>query len=87
MSIMSIISSIILGLIVGALARSMLPGEQKMGWVMTAVLGIAGSVLASVVGQAMGWYKPGEVAGWMASVGAAIVLLFVFSKLQGGKSS
>ena len=84
---MSIISAIILGLIVGVLARSILPGEQKMGWILTCVLGIAGSAVANYVGQALGWYQPGEVAGWFASLAGAVVLLFLVSKLRGGASS
>ncbi|MCY7315109.1 MAG: GlsB/YeaQ/YmgE family stress response membrane protein [Rubrivivax sp.] len=84
---MSIITSIFIGLIVGALARGLLPGEQKMGWILTCVLGIAGSVLAGLVGQALGWYAPGQPAGWIASVVAAIALLFVVSKLRGKGSS
>ena len=82
---MGIFYNIILGLIVGALARGLLPGEQKMGWILTCLLGIAGSVAAGFIGQALGWYAPGQPAGWIASVVAAIVLLFVGSKLRGGK--
>ena len=81
---MGIIGTIIVGLIVGALARFVLPGEQKMGWIMTCLLGVAGSVVAGYVGQAMGWYQAGQGAGWIASVLAAVVLLFVVSKLRGG---
>jgi uncharacterized membrane protein YeaQ/YmgE (transglycosylase-associated protein family) len=84
---MSLISNIILGLIVGALARGLLPGEQKMGWILTCLLGIAGSVVAGVVGQALGWYAPGQPAGWIASVLAAIVLLYIGSKFKGGGSA
>jgi uncharacterized membrane protein YeaQ/YmgE (transglycosylase-associated protein family) len=84
---MLIFSNIVLGLIVGFLARGILPGEQKMGWILTCVLGIAGSVLAQVAGQALGWYAVGEPSGWIASVLGALALLFVGSKLQAGKSS
>ena len=62
-----IIGTIIVGLIVGAIARFLLPGEQKMGWILTCVLGIAGSFLAGFVGQALGWYQVGQAAGWIAS--------------------
>ncbi len=84
---MSIISTIILGLVVGALARALMPGDQKMGWILTCVLGVAGSVGAGLVGQAMGWYQPGQPAGWIASVVAAIVLLFVVSKVRSSGAS
>jgi uncharacterized membrane protein YeaQ/YmgE (transglycosylase-associated protein family) len=84
---MLIFSNIVLGLIVGFLARGILPGEQKLGWIWTCVLGIAGSVLAQLVGQALGWYAVGEPSGWIASVLGALALLFVGSKLFTGKSS
>ncbi len=81
-----IIGTIVLGLVVGAIARFLLPGEQKMGWILTCVLGIAGSFLAGFVGQALGWYQVGQPAGWIASVVGAIVLLWVVGKVQ-SKSS
>jgi uncharacterized membrane protein YeaQ/YmgE (transglycosylase-associated protein family) len=81
---MSIIATAILGLIVGALARFVMPGEQKMGLLLTGALGIAGSMLAGFVGQAIGWYKVGQPAGWIASVLGAVLLLFVVGKLKGG---
>ncbi len=84
---MGFIGTIIVGLIVGAIARFVLPGEQKMGWILTGLLGIAGSLLAGFVGQALGWYQVGQGAGWIASVVGAVVLLFVVSKLRGGSSS
>jgi len=79
---MGIIGTILVGLIVGALARFVLPGEQKMGWILTIVLGIAGSLVAGFVGQALGWYAVGEPAGWIASVLGAVVLLIVVGKLN-----
>ena len=79
---MSIFGSILLGLLVGFLARGIMPGEQKMGWILTCLLGIAGSLLATFAGQMLGWYGPGEFAGWIASVVAALVLLFVVGKLR-----
>ena len=72
---MSIIGTIIVGLIVGLIARALKPGRDPMGWIMTILLGIAGSFLAGYVGQAMGWYQVGEPAGWIASVVGAIILL------------
>ncbi len=81
---MGIIGTIIVGLIVGALARFVLPGEQKMGWIMTGALGIAGSLLAGFIGQALGWYRAGEGAGWIGSVVGAVLLLFVVNKFKGG---
>lgn len=83
---MGIVSTIIVGLIVGALARLLMPGDQKMGLILTCLLGIAGAFVAGYVGQAMGWYTVGQPAGWIASVVGAFVLLFVFEKVRGSKS-
>ena len=79
---MGIIGTIIVGLIVGALARLVMPGEQKMGWILTCLLGIAGSMLAGFVGQQMGWYTVGQTAGWIASVLGAVVLLVVIGMVR-----
>ena len=79
---MGIITTIVVGLIVGAIARFVLPGEQKMGWIMTCLLGIAGSFVAGYAGQALGWYAPGQPAGWIASVVGAVVLLVVVGMLR-----
>lgn len=83
---MGILGTIVVGLIVGAIARFLLPGEQKMGWILTCLLGIAGSVGAGFVGQAMGWYTAGQGAGWIASIVGALVLLFVVQKVRGSGS-
>ncbi len=81
---MGIIGTIFVGLIVGAIARLLMPGDQKMGWILTCLLGIGGSVAAGFIGQAMGWYAAGQGAGWIASVVGALVLLFVVQKVRGG---
>jgi uncharacterized membrane protein YeaQ/YmgE (transglycosylase-associated protein family) len=80
---MSIIGTIIVGLIVGALARFVVPGEQKLGWILTCVLGVAGSLVAGFLGQALGWYQAGQGAGWIASVVGAALLLLVVQKVRG----
>jgi uncharacterized membrane protein YeaQ/YmgE (transglycosylase-associated protein family) len=84
---MGIISTIIVGLIVGAIARFVLPGDQKMGWILTCLLGIGGSLIAGYVGQAMGWYAVGETAGWIASVIGAVILLVVVQMVRRRSSS
>ena len=76
---MSIIATIFIGLIVGLLARFLKPGNDPLGWIMTIILGIAGSFLASYAGSAMGWYRAGEPAGFVASVVGAIILLSIYS--------
>ena len=79
---MGIIWTLIIGLVVGFIARAVLPGEQKLGWIMTAVLGVAGSFLASFIGKAMGMYSDGSPAGWIASVLGAVVLLIIYGIVQ-----
>ena len=80
-------STILVGLIVGAIARFVMPGEQKMGWILTCLLGVGGAFLAGFAGQALGWYSVGQPAGWIASVLGAVVLLFVVGKLRGGSAT
>jgi uncharacterized membrane protein YeaQ/YmgE (transglycosylase-associated protein family) len=76
-----------IGLIVGAIARFVLPGEQKLGWIMTAILGVAGSFLANYVGAAIGWYKSGQTAGFIASVIGAVILLVVYGMVKNKANS
>lgn len=81
---MSIIIMIVVGFIVGLIARFIMPGSQPMGFIMTTILGIVGSVLAGFLGQAMGWYPPGAPAGWIASVIGAIILLAIYGAVRRG---
>jgi len=80
---MGIIVTIIVGFIVGLIARAIKPGNDKLGIIMTTLLGIAGAFLARYVGMAMGWYREGDPAGWIASVIGAVVLLVLYSLLVG----
>jgi uncharacterized membrane protein YeaQ/YmgE (transglycosylase-associated protein family) len=80
---MSIIGTIIVGFIVGLIARALKPGDDRMGIIMTTLLGIAGALVAKYVGQAMGWYGPNDTAGWIASVIGAIVLLVIYGLVRG----
>jgi uncharacterized membrane protein YeaQ/YmgE (transglycosylase-associated protein family) len=74
---MSIIITLIIGLIAGFVARAIKPGDDNMGIIMTALLGVAGSFIASYGGSALGLYAPGATAGFIGSVIGAVVLLFV----------
>lgn len=74
----SLLGTLIVGLIVGLIARAIKPGDDSLGWIMTILLGIAGAFLASYIGVAMGWYQQGDAAGWIASVLGAIVLLVIY---------
>lgn len=69
---------VLIGFLAGLVAKWVTPGRGPSGFILTAVLGIAGSVLASFIGQEMGWYAAGHVAGFIASVVGAIVLLLVY---------
>ena len=79
---MALLGTIFIGLIVGFIARALKPGDDKLGWIMTAVLGVAGSFLANYAGQALGWYQPGQAAGFIAAVVGAVILLFVYALIK-----
>jgi len=76
---LSLIGTIVVGLVVGLIARALKPGDDSMGLIMTIILGIAGSLLAGYAGRALGWYQPGQAAGWIASIIGAIILLTTFA--------
>jgi uncharacterized membrane protein YeaQ/YmgE (transglycosylase-associated protein family) len=80
---MTILGTILIGFIVGLIARALKPGDDKLGLIMTTLLGIAGAFLARYVGMAMGLYTEGQAAGWIASVVGAIVLLFIYGLVRG----
>ncbi|HEX6723026.1 MAG TPA: GlsB/YeaQ/YmgE family stress response membrane protein [Burkholderiaceae bacterium] len=71
---------VIVGFVVGLIARALLPGDQKLGIIMTAVLGIVGSLVAGFIGQALGWYQAGQGAGFIGSLVGAILVLFIYTK-------
>ena len=79
---MSIIGTIVVGFLVGLLARAIKPGDDRMGIIMTTLLGIAGALAAKYIGQALGLYGPNEAAGWIASVLGAIVLLVIYGLVR-----
>ena len=75
---MQIISIIIVGFIVGLLARALKPGNDSLGFLMTTVLGIVGSAVANFLGYMLGLYGPGDAAGWIASIIGAIIVLYLY---------
>lgn len=81
---MGILWTIVLGFVIGVIAKFLHPGKENMGFLMTIVLGIAGSLIAGIVGQFLGWYQAGEGAGFIASVIVAILLLFIYGKVRQG---
>ncbi len=78
---MGIIGTIVIGLIVGVLAKFLHPGKDNMGFILTIVLGIAGAFLARFIGQAVGFYGPAENAGFIASLIGAIVILVIYGAI------
>jgi uncharacterized membrane protein YeaQ/YmgE (transglycosylase-associated protein family) len=80
---MGIIATIVIGFIVGLLARALKPGNDNMGIIMTTLVGIAGSFVARYGGEALGLYKEGDPIGWIASILGAMVLLLVLSLFRG----
>lgn len=79
---MGILGTLIIGLLVGIIARLLKPGRSGLGIIMTIILGIAGSVVATYGGQALGIYQAGQPAGFIGAVVGAIVLLFIVEALN-----
>ena len=79
---MGIVWTILVGLVIGVIAKFLHPGKENMGFIATILLGIGGSFVAGMVGQSMGWYQAGEGAGFVASVVVAIVLLMIYGRLR-----
>jgi uncharacterized membrane protein YeaQ/YmgE (transglycosylase-associated protein family) len=83
---MSIIWTILIGFIVGIVAKFLMPGRDPAGFFITALIGIAGSIIATYLGRFMGFYQVGESAGFVAAVVGAIILLFLYRMFTGKKS-
>lgn len=75
------IGSIIIGFIAGVLARFIHPGDDKMSWLWTIALGVAGSLFAGFLGRLVGWYKEGQSAGLIMSVAGAVALLAIYNRV------
>jgi uncharacterized membrane protein YeaQ/YmgE (transglycosylase-associated protein family) len=73
-----IIAWIVIGLLAGGIAKLLMPGRDPGGCIITILLGIAGALLAGFLGQAVGWYEPGEGAGFVAAIVGAFVILLVY---------
>lgn len=81
-----IIGWIIFGLIVGIVAKLLTPGRDPGGFVITAVIGIVGAVLAGWIGRAVGWYGPNDSAGFLMSVVGAVILLAIYHLIVGRRT-
>jgi len=78
---------VIVGLVIGALAKLIMPGRDPGGIIITMLLGIAGSVVAGFIGRALGWYMEGQPAGFIASIIGAIILLALYRSLSGHRGA
>ena len=84
---MGIIWTIIIGFIAGVIAKFIMPGSNEpSGFILTTILGIVGAFVASYLGQALGWYAPGEGAGFIGAIVGAIVVLFVWGLIARRKA-
>ena len=77
-----LLMTIIIGFIVGVIAKLIMPGKENMGMIITTLLGIAGSLVATYAGQAVGWYEAGQGAGWIGSIVGAFLLLWLYQKFK-----
>ncbi len=80
---MHVIVTIIIGLLVGIVAKLLMPGRDPGGFIITALLGIVGAIVATYLGRALGWYGPNQSAGFIGAVIGAIILLAIYRLLAG----
>jgi len=83
---MEIFYAILIGLVVGIVAKFLMPGKDPGGFIITTLLGIAGAIVTKYLGQALHWYQPGEPAGFVASVVGAIILLVLYRMVFGRRA-
>ena len=83
---MWIIGVIIIGFVVGLIARAIMPGSDRAGFIVTTVLGIAGAVVGTFIGQMIGWYQPGQTTGFIGALLGALLLLFLHRLFLRGQS-
>jgi len=85
---MSIIWTIIIGFVAGLIAKWIMPGRNEpSGFILTTILGIIGAVVATYLGQALGWYRADEGAGFIGAVVGAIIVLFIYGLIAGRSRS
>jgi uncharacterized membrane protein YeaQ/YmgE (transglycosylase-associated protein family) len=85
---MGIIWTIIIGFLAGVIAKFIMPGKNEpSGFIMTTLLGIVGAFLATWLGQAVGWYRPGEGAGFIGAIVGAVVILAIYRMIAGRRTA
>ena len=82
---MSFLWMLLIGLVVGAVAKFLTPGRDPQGCLVTMLLGVVGAMLAGFLGRSAGWYAEGQPVGFIAAVGGAVLVLLVFRLVRGGK--
>lgn len=80
---MSLLWTALIGLIAGAIAKALMPGRDPGGIIITMLLGVAGAMVGTFLGRAVGWYQPGEAAGLIAAIVGAVLLLFIYRSFRG----
>lgn len=84
---MHLLWTLIIGLVIGAVAKLLMPGKDPGGFIITILLGIAGSFMATFLGRAVGWYREDSSAGFIASVLGAMLLLFLYRIFAGKRAT
>jgi len=85
---MGIVWTIIIGFIAGVIAKFVMPGDNEpKGFILTTILGIVGAFVATYLGQAVGWYRAGESAGFIGAIVGAVILLFLYGPITGRRSA
>jgi len=85
---MGIILTIVIGFVAGVVAKFLMPGDKEpQGFVLTTILGIVGAFVASFLGQALGWYAPGQGAGLIGAIVGAVIVLFVWGLISRNRTA
>lgn len=82
----SFIGAIIIGGLAGLVAKFLMPGRDPGGFIITVLLGIGGAMVATWLGQAVGWYRPGQAAGFIGAVIGAVIILFLYRMVAGRRA-
>ena len=83
---MNLLLFLVFGLIVGALARFIVPGREPGGWIVSMIIGVLGSFVGGYLGQALGWYREGQSAGFLMSLLGAIVVVVLYHAITRGRA-
>jgi uncharacterized membrane protein YeaQ/YmgE (transglycosylase-associated protein family) len=84
---MSIIGTLIIGFLAGLVAKLLMPGRDPGGFIITILLGIAGAFIATYLGKAVGWYEPGQSAGFIGAVVGSVILLVAYRFIAGRRAA